>query len=557
LLRWLRSKDYTKLVKIANYHKHEINTVKTIKQILLRPYLYIFVVLIGIILKFYRIEQKLFWFDEICTVQHTSGITDSEYPGLIPLNEVKNINFYNNLYHLNKQNYAIGAQFKGLFSSTQLTPMHYVFLMFWYRIIGDDYSDYRLFGVFVFILTLPFLFLLAKRLFKSNLAGWVAVSLYAISPYINLFTQEARYYILWSFFLIVLHYLLLQAIKHNNIRWWIAHSLIAVIALYTSPFSGIIIFGHFIYILFFKKDLRLVYNINLLIVLMAYLPWIFSMYIHRSQIISSVSWHSIDLSVPFWMPLLGQILYMISIFVSKLDYFEVFDQPPENMPPGLSSAFILNLLVLALLIISFIYLFRKSKKETNYFLLLIILPGFILFYILDIARNGITSWWWRYFIFASAGIFLIMTHILFTKIEQGNLLYSSIFVGLVVLGIISILTISKSRTWYLGRQQVYIEDANFISKAQKPLLITDYSFRTGMVDFMVVLIECESENIGVLRASPDIENVEEKLIDQDYSEIYVFHGSDKLVKNLKSQFGEKMDSLKVKGISPIWQINID
>ena len=129
--------------------------------------------------------------------------------------------------------------------------------------------------------------------------------------------------------------------------------------------------------------------------------------------------------------------------------------------------------------------------------------------------------------------------------------------GVVIIGIISILTISKYRNWYLGRQQVYIEDARLISKAEKPLLITDYSFRTGMVDFMVVLIECESENIDILRSSPDIENMEEKLFDKDYSEIYVFHASDKLVENLKSQFGEKMDSLKVEGISPVWQINID
>ena len=531
--------------------------MKTIKQILLRPYLYIIIVLIGIILKFYRIDHKLFWFDEICTVQHTSGIPDGNYPGLIQLNEIKNISFYNDLYHLNKQNYTIGAQLKGLFSSTQLTPLHYSFLMIWYRIVGDDYSDYRLFGVFIFILTLPFFFLLTRILFKSNLAGWVAVSLYAISPYINLFTQEARYYILWSFFLIILHYLLLKVIQHNSIRWWIAYSLIAVLAMYTSAFSGIIIFGHFIYIWFLRKDLRLAYYINLLIVLVAYLPWIYSIFIHRSEIISSVSWHSIDQPVPFWMPFLGQILYMISIFVSKLDYFETFDQPPDSLPSGLLSAFILNLLVLTLIIISIIYLFRKSKKETNYFLLLIILPGLILFYILDITRNGITSWWWRYFIFTSAGIFLIMVHLLFIKIKQGNLFYSAIYMGVVIIGIISILTISKYRNWYLGRQQVYIEDARLISKAEKPLLITDYSFRTGMVDFMVVLIECESENIDILRSSPDIENMEEKLFDKDYSEIYVFHASDKLVENLKSQFGEKMDSLKVEGISPMWQINID
>jgi hypothetical protein len=42
---------------------------------------------------------------------------------------------------------------------------------------------------------------------------------------------------------------------------------------------------------------------------------------------------------------------------------------------------------------------------------------------------------------------------------------------------------------------------------------------------------------------------------KDYSDIYVFHASDGLIRNLKSQFGEKMDSLNVEGTSSIWRIN--
>jgi len=72
--------------------------------------------------------------------------------------------------------------------------------------------------------------------------------------------------------------------------------------------------------------------------------------------------------------------------------------------------------------------------------------------------------------------------------------------------------------------------------------------------FMVIMNECQSENIDILRASPDIRNVEKMLLDTEYSDIYVTHASMKLVENLKMQFGEKMDSLEVEGISPMWQI---
>ena len=533
--------------------------IKSIQQFLLRPWLYIIIVIIGISLKFYHLDHKLFWFDEVCTIQHTSGIPDDNYPGLVPVDEIKNISYYHNLYHLKTQHYSIGSQLKGLFLSTQLTPLHYSFLIFWYRIVGDEYIDYRLFGIFIFILTLPFLYLLAKKMFHSNLAGWMTVSLYAISPYIHLFAQEARYYILWSFFLIVMHYFLLQAIQYRKTGWWSAYVITAIFAMYTSPFSGIIIFGHLVYVCIFKKDLRIAYGISLLVVLLCYMPWTVSMFINRREIVSAMSWHSVDVHMPFFMPLIGQILYFESIFVFKIDYFNVFDKMPPDLTPAVYSAFILNTLVLALLIISFVYLFRKSKKEIIYFLLLIILPGVLLFYMLDIVRNGITSWWWRYLVFNAAGIILVVTFFLYRKTERGNLFYSGVFIGLAIIGILSILTISKARYWFLGvrMQQVYIEDAALFSKARKPLLITDYSFRIGMVDFMVVVNECRSENIDILRASPDIKNVEEKLRDKNYSEIYVVHASNELVQNLKLQFGEKMDSLEVEGISPIWQINLN
>ena len=77
--------------------------MQIIRQFLIRPYLYIFIALIGISLKFYHLDYKLFWFDEVCTIQHTSGIPDREYPALVPINEIKNISFYNDLYHLNKE----------------------------------------------------------------------------------------------------------------------------------------------------------------------------------------------------------------------------------------------------------------------------------------------------------------------------------------------------------------------------------------------------------------------------------------------------------------------
>jgi hypothetical protein len=152
----------------------------------------------------------------------------------------------------------------------------------------------------------------------------------------------------------------------------------------------------------------------------------------------------------------------------------------------------------------------------------------------------------------------VMTNFLSEKIRKGSLPYSIIFIALAVIGISSMLSISKAKHWSLGRKwDCYIEDARLFSTSNKPLLITDFAFNHGMINSMVVMLECNSGNIDILRASPDIDNVEKMISHKDYSDIYVFHSSDELIRNLKSQFGEKMDSLRVEGISSIWKINVN
>lgn len=228
--------------------------MQIIRQFLIRTYLYILISLIGIFLKFYRLDYKLLWIDEVYTIQHTSGIPGREYPTLIPINEIRNIGFYHDLFHLNRQDHTICSQLKGLLASPQLNPLHYPLLMVWYRIVGDDPIHFRLFSVFILIITLPFMFLLSKRFFDSSLAGWIAVSLYAISPYLHLFAQEARYYILWSFILVVMQYVYLQAIHCNNVKWWSSYILITALSLYVSPASSIILFGHIVFVAITRCD---------------------------------------------------------------------------------------------------------------------------------------------------------------------------------------------------------------------------------------------------------------------------------------------------------------
>jgi uncharacterized membrane protein len=532
--------------------------MQKLRQFVTRLRLPMLIALVGISLKFYHLDYRLLWIDEVYSIQHTSGIADREYPSLIPANEIKNVGFYHDLYRLGKQDYAIYSQLKGLLAAPQLNPLHYPFLMVWYRIVGDTPVHFRLFSVFVFVITLPFLFLLSRKLFESSLAGWIAVSLYAVSPYLHLFAQEARYYIFWAFILVVLHFLLLRAMRENNVRWWSAYTLVAALSLYCSPVSIIILSAHAVHVGITRKDLLRRYGISVLMSILVYLPWAISLYLRLDAITSALAWQANNPHhVAFWLPLLGQCFYLVSIFSFKLDYLSVFERMPFNAPPEALSAFIFNILALALLCASFIVLMWRTKREIRYFLLLMIVPGLLFFYVNDLLRNGMTSWWWRYLMFVAPGVILVMTNFLYERIEKGSLFYSVCYLALAFIGISSIWSIGNARHWHIGnKMNVYIENARLISGAKKPLLVTDFTGNRTMVDFMVVMQECNSGNIDILRASPGIDNVETRINHREYSDIYVLYASDELIGNLRAQFGSRVEKLNVKGISPMWRINI-
>jgi uncharacterized membrane protein len=150
--------------------------MSTIRNFLLKPWLYIVIVLLGTLLKFYCLNSKLFWQDEISTILYTSGVKEQIIKDSIPVNQISSFGYYDSLLHLSTKPYSLKNEVTGILSETHLTPAHYVFLTLWYRLVGDNDIDYRLFSVFVFIISLPFIFLLAKTLFNTRLAGWIAMS---------------------------------------------------------------------------------------------------------------------------------------------------------------------------------------------------------------------------------------------------------------------------------------------------------------------------------------------------------------------------------------------
>lgn len=526
--------------------------MKSIRQFLQKPWLYLVIILIGVSLKFYRVDYRYFWFDEISTIQHTSGnqVFNS------PVNEIMNITYYKNQLHLKTQSQTLGSQLKGLYNSTNLNPLHYTFLMIWYRIAGDSNRSYRYFNVFIILLILPVLYLLTKTLFKSDLAGWMAADLFVFSPFFHYYTHEARYNILLVFLICLLHYLFWKSITHNKIKWWIGYSLIGILSLYASVMSGLMLFGHLLYVLFFKKKIWMPYGINFMVILLSYLPWIISMINSSAEITSSLAWHTFDTPKLYFLRILPyQFMGFTKVF-TNFSYYSILSLISYDFA-GYYKQLILDIIFFVIILSAIIYTFKEAPDKVAFFLLLTILPHSIFYYISDLVRNAAGSMFWRYHAINFIGIILFVAFFLSYKTAKGKIIYTGIFLGLILFGLFSILVISEDRCYHIPLDcEKNIREAELFSGEERPLLITDYSMRlqTGIGGFMAILNRCESERIDILHASSGIKNVEGMLAHKSYSEVYVTHASDELVKNLKSQFGERIDSLEIEGISPTWQI---
>ncbi len=535
--------------------------MSTIQNFFLKPWLYIVIIIVGVALKFYHLDSKLFWMDEVSTVLYTTGIKDANIKESIPVNQIVNYRYYDSLLHLNNKPYTIKSEVSGILSETHLTPAHYVFLTLWYRLVGDDDMDYRLFSVFFFILSLPFVFLLAKTLFKAPLAGWIAVSLFAVSPFIHFEAQEARYYILWVFFFILSNYLFLKAINHKVALWWIGYTIASILALYTSVASAPFIFGHLVYIILFKKEARIHFLLSLLFIVLAYLPWMYFLYTVRDTIEGGLAWHKFLATslFPFdllFFQLLGYVRHFVFLFDSDLYHLLFSGDVSKDMYPYL----LIDLAVIALIIYSIFYLFsNNTSKQIKSFLMLIILPLFLLLFLSDVFRHTGTSMLWRYQIENVVGFSFVVTNLLKDKVAKGKLLFIGIYMGLILLSIASILKIAANRCWNTsGNCEPNFEEAELISQAAHPLIITDFSSPI-LANFLAVLNNSKSKNADIIYGKGTLTDLKAKIAGKGYSEIYVIQASDSLTQQLKLQFGESLQPLRkdINFFKPqIWQIKL-
>ena len=74
---------------------------------------------------------------------------------------------------------------------------------------------------------------------------------------------------------------------------------------------------------------------------------------------------------------------------------------------------------------------------------------------------------------------------------------------------------------------------------------------------MMVANAIESENVDILRTTPDNPDITEMINKNGYSDIYVIYASEELLNNLKAQFGDQLAQIdKQETYNPVYHIEL-
>jgi 4-amino-4-deoxy-L-arabinose transferase-like glycosyltransferase len=157
-------------------------------------------------------------------------------------------------------------------------PFCYLLLHLWVLFLGSSPFAIRFFSLLVGVLSLPLIFLVARRLFNPSV-GLLAALVWAVAPFPIYYSQEARMYALVTFLGLLSTLFALQIWKglkegRVSIGLWAGYILTTAVAVYTQYYAAFIPLAQTLFLARRNLSLILKWLAGQAIWLLLYTPWI-------------------------------------------------------------------------------------------------------------------------------------------------------------------------------------------------------------------------------------------------------------------------------------------
>lgn len=423
-----------------------------------------------------NLDRKVYWHDEAYTSMVITARPGSYFTkGLFQGNVVKPSDLLAYQQFVPTLSLTDMLVRKGV-EDAQHPPLYYLLLRFWAEVWGTSPTSTRGFTALLSLLLFPAVYWFCMELFASSLVAWVAIALFAVSPFQLVFAQEAREYGLWAILSLVSSALLLRAIRSASWRNWVLYGVSMVLSFYTALFALWLAVGHFFYLLvidngnqLFKLPLRLgkrtiLFIVTLVAALLFFTPWIYFVITSEGLLNTSTSW----IAVP--LPLLISVQSTLFNFSrSFVDFNLDFSNP-------IAYGFMIPLLILQGYAVY--VLCRHASIRIWWFILTFVGSTALAFGLPDLLSGGQRFTVTRYLIPCFMGLQLAVAYLLATwfitlqrwKVRSATIVFSL----LIALGIASCGVYTQADTWWNKVLNAnYHQVAAIVNGSDRPLLITD------------------------------------------------------------------------------------
>ena len=132
-------------------------------------------------------------------------------------------------------------------------PLYHLILHFWQLYVGQSVETARTLSMIFFLLTIPAVYLLARRLLSVKWSLLVVI-LFSFSPFMNWYANEARMYTLLVLMATLSQYFFLKLIDSRGTHGWFGYSLTAIIGIYSHYFFSFTLLCQGLYFLVAQRQ---------------------------------------------------------------------------------------------------------------------------------------------------------------------------------------------------------------------------------------------------------------------------------------------------------------
>ncbi|MEM9944752.1 MAG: glycosyltransferase family 39 protein [Cyanobacteria bacterium P01_D01_bin.36] len=447
--------------------------------------------LIGLYARCANLGQKVYTVDEVRGIFRASGYQQTElienaYTGTLITNDQLQA------YQTPTAAHPVGDAMAAFANNPEHPPLYYLLMRFSLQAFKAPVAS-RWLAVVLSLLLLPAMYWLCIELFVSKTpasktlrsktlpdqkeeliptaisgpaVGWSAIALIAISPFHVLLAQEARQYTLWALLLAVSSAFLLQALRENRWKQWLAYGVTAALGMYSHLFFTWVLMSHGLYVLIvekFRLSQRLLrYALISTGVVITFLPWAWVIVSRASQLKKTTRWAS-----TYKTSIIERAQYWLhNIGIGFID----FEWPVSFTNP-------LSYILLGAVVYSIYLLYRHTPKRVWLFVVLLMGISAAAQIVPDILSDGRRSLLPRYSLTVYIGIAIAVGYAMAHAFNNPNRkLQQAGVAALLIGGVVSSLLIPQSLGWAKGSSTIAIDVSPKINQVEQPIIISDTEY---------------------------------------------------------------------------------